>query len=49
VYLNNPNGLLPKPIRKVFNSFKEFKGEFVKAFRDVRELKIAENKLFKIY
>jgi hypothetical protein len=49
MYLNNPNGLLPKPIRKVFNSFKEFKGELMKAFKDIREFRIAKNKLFKIY
>jgi superoxide dismutase len=48
VYLNNPNGLLLAFIKEVFNSFKKFKEELVKAFRDIREFKIVENKLFKI-
>jgi hypothetical protein len=48
VYLDNPNGPLPEPVRKVFDSFEEFEGELVKAFGDVGELRMAENKLSEI-
>jgi hypothetical protein len=36
-------------VEEVFNSFKEFKKELIKAFRDVKEIRMAKNKLLKIY
>jgi hypothetical protein len=36
-------------VKEVFSSFKKFKEELIKAFRDIKELRIAENKLSKIY
>jgi hypothetical protein len=49
VYLNKPNRPLPPAVKEVFNSFKEFEKELVKAFRDIREIRMAENKLLEIY
>jgi hypothetical protein len=48
VYLDNPNGPLPAPVEEVFGSFEKFEGELVKAFGDVGELRMAENKLSEI-
>jgi hypothetical protein len=49
VYLNKPNKPLPLAVEEVFNSFKEFKKELIKAFKDIKEIKMAKNKLLKIY
>jgi hypothetical protein len=48
VYLDNPEGPLPEAVSEVFNSFEKFEGELVKAFGDVGEIRMAENKLSEI-
>jgi hypothetical protein len=48
VYLDNPQGPLPEAVSEVFDSFEKFEKELIKAFGDVGEIRMAENKLSEI-
>jgi hypothetical protein len=48
VYLDNPKGPLPEQVKEIFDSFEKFEKELSKAFGDVGEIRMAENKLSEI-
>ncbi|KAK1248448.1 hypothetical protein MKX08_006668 [Trichoderma sp. CBMAI-0020] len=49
VYLDNPTGPWPAYVDEIFTNFSKFEEELVKAFGDVGEVRMAENKLSEIY
>lgn len=49
VYLDNPTGPWPAHVDEIFTNFSKFEEELVKAFGDVGEVRMAENKLSEIY